>query len=59
MYRRTKYDLKQELNSIKEANLYKDERIILSDQKAKIKVSYPADSKPKEVLNFCSNNYLG
>ncbi|MDP2362321.1 MAG: aminotransferase class I/II-fold pyridoxal phosphate-dependent enzyme, partial [Ignavibacteria bacterium] len=59
MYRRTKYDLKQELTSIKEANLYKDERIILSDQKAKIKVSYPADSKPKEVLNFCSNNYLG
>ena len=59
MYRRTKYDLKQELTSIKEANLYKDERIILSDQKAKIKVSYPANSKPKEVLNFCSNNYLG
>ena len=59
MYRRTKYDLKQELNSIRDANLYKDEKIILSDQKAKIKVSYPADSKPKEVLNFCSNNYLG
>lgn len=59
MYRRTKYDLLQELNSIKEANLYKEERIILSDQKAKIMVSYPADSKPKEVLNFCSNNYLG
>lgn len=59
MYRRTKYDLLKELNSIKEANLYKDERIILSDQKAQIKVSYPADSEPKEVLNFCSNNYLG
>ncbi len=59
MYRRTKYDLKQEISSIKEANLYKDERIILSDQKASIKVSYPADSKPKDVLNFCSNNYLG
>ncbi len=59
MYRRTKYDLLKELNSIKEANLYKDERIIFSDQKAQIKVSYPADSEPKEVLNFCSNNYLG
>jgi glycine C-acetyltransferase len=59
MYRRTKYDLKQELSSIKEANLYKEERIILSDQKAKINVSYPTKSKPKEVLNFCSNNYLG
>lgn len=59
MYRRTKYDLLKELNSIKEANLYKEERIILSDQKAQIKVSYPADSEPKDVLNFCSNNYLG
>jgi glycine C-acetyltransferase len=59
MYRRTKYDLKQELSSIKEANLYKEERVILSDQKASIKVSYPQDSKPKDVLNFCSNNYLG
>ncbi len=59
MYRRTKYDLKQELNVIKESGLYKDERIILSDQKANIKVSYPPGSKSKEVLNFCSNNYLG
>jgi len=59
MYRRTKYDLKQELNLIKESGLFKDERIILSDQKANIEVSYPAGSKSKEVLNFCSNNYLG
>jgi glycine C-acetyltransferase len=59
MYRRTKYDLKQELNLIKESGLFKDERIILSDQKANIEVSYPAGSKAKQVLNFCSNNYLG
>ncbi len=59
MYQRTKYDLKQEINSIKEANLFKEERIIHSDQKAKINVSYPVTSKPKDVLNFCSNNYLG
>jgi glycine C-acetyltransferase len=59
MYQRTKYDLKQEIKSIKEANLFKEERIIYSDQKAKINVSYPMSSKPKEVLNFCSNNYLG
>lgn len=59
MYRRTKYDLKQELNLIKESGLFKDERIILSDQKANIEVSYPAGSKGKQVLNFCSNNYLG
>lgn len=59
MYQRTRYDLKQELNLIKEAGLYKDERVILSDQKACIEVTYPEGSPPKEVLNFCSNNYLG
>ena len=59
MFLRTKYDLKQELNIIKESGLYKDERIILSDQKANIEVQYPPGSKAKEVLNFCSNNYLG
>jgi len=59
MFLRTKFDLRQELNVIKESGLYKDERIILSDQKANINVSYPAGSQPKEVLNFCSNNYLG
>ncbi len=59
MYQRTKYDLKQELNLIKEAGLFKDERVILSDQKANIQVIYPEGSQPQEVLNFCSNNYLG
>lgn len=59
MYRRTKYDMKQELNLIKESGLYKEERVILSDQKANIDVSYPAGTPVSEVLNFCSNNYLG
>lgn len=59
MYQRTRYDLKQEINKIKEAGLYKDERVIHSDQKANIKVTYPAGSKSQEVLNFCANNYLG
>jgi glycine C-acetyltransferase len=59
MYQRTKYDLKQELNNIKSSGLYKDERIITSDQKANINVSYPAGAPEREVLNFCSNNYLG
>jgi glycine C-acetyltransferase len=59
MYQRTRYDLKQELNNIRVSGLYKDERIILSDQKASINVSYPAGSRAREVLNFCSNNYLG
>lgn len=59
MYQRVKYDLKQELIKIKDSGLYKDERIILSDQKANIEVSYPSGSEPREVLNFCANNYLG
>jgi len=59
MYIRTKVDLSKELAKIKEAGLYKDERIILSGQKANIDVKYPADSNEREVLNFCANNYLG
>ena len=38
---------------IREAGLYKEERLIESPQKAAIQV------KGKEVLNFCANNYLG
>ncbi|NBY24563.1 MAG: glycine C-acetyltransferase [Chitinophagaceae bacterium] len=43
----------KELTEIKEAGLYKTERIIESPQGAVIKVG------GKEVLNFCANNYLG
>ncbi len=59
MYTRVKYDLNNELSKIKEAGLFKEERIILSDQKPRINVSYPKGAEPREVLNFCSNNYLG
>jgi len=59
MFLRTKYDLIQELNNIKESGLYKDERFILSEQSADIEVEYPEGAKTKKVLNFCSNNYLG
>jgi len=46
--------LQNELADIQSAGLYKNERIIVSPQDAKIKVS-----TGKEVLNFCANNYLG
>jgi glycine C-acetyltransferase len=59
VYQRTRHDLARELNTIRSSGLYKDERIILSDQKANITVRYPADAPAREVLNFCSNNYLG
>ncbi len=54
MYGKIKTHLQKELAGIKEAGLYKTERIITSAQGAEIKVS-----AGKEVLNFCANNYLG
>ena len=53
MYGKMKEHLSQQLAEIREAGLYKEERIIESPQKAGIMV------KGKEVLNFCANNYLG
>ena len=46
--------LQAELAEIKEAGLYKKERIITTPQAADIKT---ADGR--EVINFCANNYLG
>ncbi len=54
MYGKIKEHLQQELQSIKEAGLYKEERIIVTPQDATIKVQ-----SGQEVLNFCANNYLG
>ncbi len=59
MFKRTREYLKNEIQGIRDSGLYKDERIILSDQKANIDVSFPEGSAPKKVLNFCANNYLG
>lgn len=46
--------LSNELEELKEEGLYKDERIITTPQGAVIKTD-----AGKEVINFCSNNYLG
>ncbi len=54
MYGKMKEYLTQELDGIKTAGLYKNERIITTPQRADIKVN-----KGSEVLNFCANNYLG
>ena len=48
-----KEHLAQTLSEIREAGLYKEERLIESPQRAAIQVA------GKEVLNFCANNYLG
>lgn len=54
MYGNIKQYLQQEIEQIKEAGLYKKERIITSSQDAVIKIS-----TGQEVINFCANNYLG
>jgi glycine C-acetyltransferase len=54
MYGKIKDILKKELKEIKNAGLYKSERIITSSQDTVIKIS-----TGEEVLNFCANNYLG
>ena len=54
MYGKIKEHLQEELSSIKEAGLYKEERIIVTPQGAEIKVD-----TGETVLNFCANNYLG
>lgn len=54
MYGKIKEHLEKEIEEIKEAGLYKRERIITSPQDAVIKIS-----TGEEVINFCANNYLG
>ncbi|HUV01447.1 MAG TPA: glycine C-acetyltransferase [Bacteroidales bacterium] len=54
MYTPYQYHLKNQLNEIKEAGLYKNERIIVSPQGAEIELN-----TGQKVLNFCANNYLG
>jgi glycine C-acetyltransferase len=54
MYDQFKPFLVNEIDSIKEAGLFKKERIITSAQAAQITIQ-----GGQEVLNFCANNYLG
>ena len=53
MYGKMQQHLAQTLGEIREAGLYKEERLIVSPQRAAIQVGN------QEVLNFCANNYLG
>ena len=54
MFSNIKEDIQKELEEIKEAGLYKTERIITTPQGAEIDTT-----NTKDVLNFCANNYLG
>jgi len=54
MYKTLQPVLQKEIAEIKEAGLYKTERVIITPQGAEIKVE-----GGQEVINFCANNYLG
>jgi glycine C-acetyltransferase len=58
-YTKAKEILSSYLSKIKEDGLYKQERAITSPQSSKIKVRFPENAPEKEVINLCSNNYLG
>ncbi|MDR0612306.1 MAG: glycine C-acetyltransferase [Dysgonamonadaceae bacterium] len=53
-YKKFQQHLSDELNAIRQAGLYKEERIITSPQSVSVKLT-----SGQEVLNFCANNYLG
>ncbi len=48
-----------ELDHIREAGLFKEERFIHSPQGPEIEVEFPAGALPRRVVNMCANNYLG
>ncbi|MFD4641360.1 glycine C-acetyltransferase [Lentzea sp. NPDC058436] len=54
MYGELKNDLVKTIGEIREAGLYKSERVIATPQNAAVRVG-----SGDEVLNFCANNYLG
>jgi glycine C-acetyltransferase len=53
MYGKVREHLQKTINEIREAGLYKSERVIETPQEARIEVN------GREVLNMCANNYLG
>ena len=54
MYKSLKFFLEEELESVKEAGLFKKERVITSPQGAQVHVE-----NTDEVVIMCANNYLG
>jgi hypothetical protein len=54
MYNNFQKYLQEEIQGIKDAGLYKNERVIITPQSSAIKTAEAGD-----VLNFCANNYLG
>ncbi|WP_432250571.1 glycine C-acetyltransferase [Streptomyces sanyensis] len=57
MYASVRDDLRATLDEIRDAGLYKPERVIGTPQSASVGVT--EGGAPGDVLNFCANNYLG
>ena len=57
MYQDFQKHLQLELQGIRDAGLYKNERVIVTPQSSGIRVATPDGEA--EVINFCANNYLG
>jgi glycine C-acetyltransferase len=49
----------KQLQEIRDAGIFKQERFIHSTQAADIEVEFPTGSPLKKVINMCANNYLG
>jgi glycine C-acetyltransferase len=58
-YGKVKEHYRNELTGIEDGGLFKQERFILSPQKADISVEFPPNAPAANVINFCANNYLG
>ncbi len=50
---------RHELEGLRQAGLFKEERFIHAPQGAEIDVEFPAGASVRRVVNLCSNNYLG
>jgi glycine C-acetyltransferase len=50
---------RHELEALRQAGLFKEERYIHAPQGPEIDVEFPAGAAPRRVVNMCSNNYLG
>lgn len=59
MYTSMKDELTAELNAIREAGTYKNERPILTPQSNAVSAASARNEEGRDLLNFCANNYLG
>ena len=55
----TRAAYQKELQGLREAGLFKEERLIHAPQGAEIEVEFPSGASLKKVINMCANNYLG